>query len=116
MLFSTRERIPDVEGPSVYLSFQLIDLNILDKMIAFLDHHVSANASPRKARASKTEKELAIGNFGQAPVSLIEDNEYEDRCFLVIGPKSSCCMRFPLWGEDIRMILDALRQIREDLA
>jgi hypothetical protein len=105
----------DIEGPSVYLSFQLIDLDILDKMIAFLDRRASADASPRKTRSSEVEKELVIGSFGQAPVSLIGDNEYEDRCFLVVGPKSGCCVRFPLWGEDTRMIFDALRQIREDV-
>jgi hypothetical protein len=105
----------DIEGPSVYLSFQLVDLDIVDKMIAFLDRHVSADASPRKARSGKAGEELTIGSFGQALVLLIGDNEYRDRCFLVVGPKNGCCVRFPLWGEDTRMILDALRQVREDV-
>src|SRR5215469_5898642 len=102
----------DIDGPSVYLSFQLVDLEILDKMIAFLDRRVSADTSPQKTRSSKAEEELVIGSFGLAPVSLIGDNEYKDRCFLIIGPKSSCCMRFSLLGEDTRMILDAFRQVR----
>jgi hypothetical protein len=106
----------DFEGPSVYLSFQLVNLDIIDKMIAFFDKRALTDGRSQKGRSDNSPNELTIGSFGQAPVLLIWDDEYEDRCFLVIGPKSSCCMRIPLWGEDTRMILDALRQIREDLA
>jgi hypothetical protein len=105
----------DIEGPSVYLSFQLVDRDIIDKMIAFLDENMPVGGRSRNGRADKSPTELVIGKFGQAPVSLLGDDEYADRCFLVIGPNSNCCMRIPLVGEDTRMILDALRQVREDL-
>src|SRR6185437_15649552 len=68
----------DIEGPSVYLSFQLVDRGVIDKMIAFLD------TPSRKGQSDKPSKELIIGKYGQAPVSLLEDDEYADRCFLVI--------------------------------
>jgi hypothetical protein len=107
----------EIEGPSVYLSFQLIDLGILDKMIAFLGKRAPAGKHLRKTRSNETNAELAIGTFGQDPVTLTWDDEegYEDRCFLVIA-KSGCCMRLALFGEDTRMILEALHQIRAELS
>lgn len=106
----------EIEGPAIYLSFQLVDRDIIDKMIAFLDRRVSAAARSQKTQPGQRGEELTIGNFGRASVSLIGDNEEEERCFLVIGPQGSCCMRFPLVGKDTRMILAALRQVHEDLS
>ena len=38
-----------------------------------------------------------------------------DRCFLVVGARSRSTMRLAFVGDDLRMLLAALRQVREDL-
>jgi hypothetical protein len=56
-----------------------------------------------------------IGYFGRAPVSLLWDNEHQDRCFLVVGPKSRSTLRLSFCTRDITTLREALGQLREDL-
>ena len=49
------------------------------------------------------------------PVSLVRDDEYEDRCFLIVGPGDSPVVRYSFAGEDLENLIEALRQANQDL-
>ena len=54
--------------------------------------------------------------FGQATVSLDWDDEYADRCFLkVSNPSGTTGFQLTLWGEEIKHLTEALRQVKQDL-
>jgi myo-inositol catabolism protein IolC len=58
---------------------------------------------------------LTLGRFGHASVSLVWDTEDFIRCFLVIGPKAKSTLRFSFQEEDIKMLVEALQEVSEDL-
>jgi hypothetical protein len=53
---------------------------------------------------------------GRALVSLIWDNEYPDRCFFVVGPKSRASMSLSLFAKETKAIREALVKLSRDLA
>jgi hypothetical protein len=95
-----------LEGPSVYLYFQLPGREIVDQMIQFLEHPPGS---------SKEWTALRIGSFGRTPVTLRWDDEELARCFLVIGSGRHFCMHWSLVEEEITLLIEALRQVKEDL-
>ncbi|HYT94650.1 MAG TPA: hypothetical protein VEL76_38395 [Gemmataceae bacterium] len=104
-----------IEGPSVYLYFRLLDLNIVEKVLDSLEKRTPSRNGPQAAPPKQTADELTLGVFGRAPVLLIWDDEFDDRCFLVVGARSRSTMRVTLAGDDIPMLMEAFRQVREDL-
>jgi hypothetical protein len=96
----------EIDGPQVYLVFQLEDLTIPRQALDFLQ---------LEPRGGKGGAELVLGKFGPASVSLLRDNEGPPRYFLVVGPRASSTLRLSLTGEDIQMFGEALRQVVADL-
>lgn len=95
----------ELDGPQTYLVLQLQDLKVIPNALRFLQ------AGPRPGN----ESALTLGLFGSASVSLLWDNEDFPRCFLVIGPEAGSTLRLSLGAEDIQMLIEALRQVVEDL-
>jgi hypothetical protein len=101
-----------VEGPSVTFYFEVHSLDIVDKMLQFLE--------PRREMSPNGSKEkncsLGIGKDKKAPITLVNDDEYGDRFFIVVGPTENPTVRFAVAGTDATQIIDALRQVKEDLS
>jgi len=53
--------------------------------------------------------------IGKEDVSLLRDDEYDDRFFLLVGPADRPTVRFVIAGTDLTNIADALRQVQADL-
>jgi hypothetical protein len=100
----------ELDGPNVYLVFQLKDLRPLVEAVEFLERGCDPKTS--KAAASQAHP---LGQFGSASVLLIWDNEEAPRCFLVVGPRSRSTMRLTLQADDIQALLQALREAVQDL-
>jgi hypothetical protein len=93
----------EVEGPQIYLVFQLEDLRALPAALRFLESGPDGEGT------------LTLGRFGSASVSLLWDNEDFRRCFLVVGPKARSTLRVSLGAEDIDMVIQALRRLLKQI-
>jgi hypothetical protein len=92
-----------LDGPRVYLTFALRDLQVIQSAIAYL-----------RAKKNQTGA-ISLGHFESASVSLHWDNEDIDRCFLIVGPNARSTLRLTLSADDTEMLADSLEQIREEL-
>ena len=101
-----------VEGPSVYLYFEIPSLEVVDQAIELLGFRRETGKNAAHAARNGT---LALGTSGSTQVKLVRDDEFPDRYFLVIEPKDGLCIRFTLANDDLTHVIDALRQVKEDL-
>src|SRR5205085_1352999 len=62
----------EIDGPQVYLVFQLQDLNIISTALRFLLSG-PALTQAHGCRGSRDESSLTLGRFGSASVSLLWD-------------------------------------------
>ncbi len=102
-----------IEGPSVSIRFEISSLGVVGTIARFLARH-----SPKKKRPSngslKQGGSLVLGGDNRIPVSLVKDDEYDGRFFLVVGPTDGLTARFVLAGTEVLEIAEALRQVKED--
>lgn len=100
-----------LEGPSIYVYFEISSPRIIDDVIAYLRDGNGRAPSQPTSRNGK----LKVGGDKHVTVSLVRDDEFSDRVFLVIGSNSSPIVRYTIAGTDINKIVEALRQVKEDL-
>jgi hypothetical protein len=105
----------DLDGPTCYLVFQLKDLQVIRDALKFLQYRLGGSGVQIPRGPEKGDQELCLGQFGSASVWLLWDDEETLRCFLVVGPRAQATLRITLLAEDIEMIVDALRQVVQDL-
>jgi hypothetical protein len=96
------------QGPSIYVNFEIPSLDTVEQMRLFL------SSRPRQTEPASGD-ELTVGSDKNAPVQLRRDDEFDDRFFLVIGAGRSPSVHYTLAGSDLKSIVAALEQIREDL-
>lgn len=101
----------ELDGRQAYLVFQLRDLRVIPRAVRFLQSAPDENAENYTSKA----RDLLLGRFGSASVSLAWDDEDVPRCFLIIGPRARSTLRLSLDAEDIQMLSDALEQVIKDL-
>jgi hypothetical protein len=105
---SGKERwFAQIEGPLLWLSFEIPSPAIIAKLNQFL--------APPQTKGEETEDRFDLGEAEGTPVALVRDDEYPDRGFLVIGPSDSPIARFAVAGEDWHNLVQALRQVEQDL-
>lgn len=92
-----------LDGPQVYLAFALRNLGVVAEALAYI------RTGPRRSGG------LTLGHFGSASVMLHWDDEYSDRCFLIVGPQAQSTLRVSLSTRDTHSIAAALEQIVDDL-
>ncbi len=102
----------EIEGPAVSCSFEVPSPNTVLKALEFLQggksHEGLGNGPANK------EGSLEIGGHPNVPVTLIRDDEYTDRYFLVIRPDTALA-RLSIAGQDLKDLTEALRQAVEDI-
>jgi hypothetical protein len=105
----------DLDGPNLYLTFQIHDLNVIQQTIDFLQRHLSRAAGVKQPSWTEEEDAIRLGTFAQASVELLWDDEGNGGCFLVDSPAHEA-MRLTLHRDDVEMLLEALHQVAKDLA
>jgi hypothetical protein len=100
-----------IEGPAVYLYFEISSLEIIDQAIEF----VTAAGGDADAAPAARGDTLALGTSKSTPVKLVRDDEFSDRYFLVIEPKDGAVVRFTVATHDLAHVIDALRQVKQDM-
>jgi hypothetical protein len=104
-----------IEGRSIELYFEINSPDIVATAIRFLKRRRAPVGGRSIPQSRDKDDSLRLGTFAKAPVSLIWDDEYPDRCFLLVGPSKKACVRFSLTGEEIVQLTEALLQVKEDL-
>jgi len=110
-----REWDLEIDGPQTYLVFQVRDLEVIPAALRFLQSGLQQDQNRLVHERGERAAALTLGRFGSGAVSLLWDNEDFPRCFIVVGPKARSTLRLSLEAEDIRMFIEALRQVVEDL-
>ncbi len=98
-----------LDGPRTYVHFQLLHRQIVATMHEYL----------RRVASTETLTEdgsLLLGSSGQSQVLLIWDDEFHDRCFLIVGFGGKALVRVTLLEDDIRSLEDALGHVLADLS
>ena len=99
-----------IEGPSVYLYFEIPAVELVEKALAYLEVRGGVRTKPITGDGA-----LNLGNNSDAQVSLVRDDEFEDRYFLVVEAQAGTVIRFTITDEDLAHIAKALRNALEDL-
>jgi hypothetical protein len=90
---------------------------VICKALDFLQKHLSnTKIHGQLTRPIQLQEDsLTLGRFGHASVSLVWDTEDFIRCFLVIGPRAKSTFRFSFQEEDIKMLVEALQEVVQDI-
>jgi hypothetical protein len=103
-----------IEGPSVYLSFEVQSPSVIDKLVEFLTDSTKAGKGSPELSAPSDGK-LVIGKSKDEPVTFVKDDEFPDRYFLVVETKRKLVVRVTLAKTDLKSLVSALRQAKDDL-
>ena len=103
-----------IEGPSVYISLEIPSPDIVSEAVRFL---APPHDKERELIASAGGNGwLSISKSPGIPVFLVRDDEYEDRCFIVVGLDDSLVVRYSLAGDDLENLVEAMRQADQDVS
>ena len=106
-----------IEGPSVYLRFEIPALLVIEQAERFFAHgKVGKHINGKKASSAAARSGLALGTSKTTSVSLLQDDEFNDRFFLVVEQNGGLLARFAIHGSDVDHLVEALRQLKEDVA
>ena len=109
----TERWFAQIEGPSVYVSFEIPSPDIVGEAVRFL---ATPHDERREPISSATgHGGLLISKSPGIPVSLVRDDEYEDRYFIIVGQGDSPVVRYSFAGEDLMDLVEALRQADQDM-
>jgi hypothetical protein len=102
-----------IEGPSLFLHFELKSLAIIDQMIHFLG---GGSTGAQQAKQTPTQRsELLLGKSKATPIHLLRDDEFSDRFFMLLESRAALTIRFTVAGDDLVLLLDALHQVKDEL-
>ena len=96
-----------IEGPSVYLYFEIASLGAISALLKFLE---SPEALPTE-RPGKIE----VGTFNEIPVVLLRDDEFPDRYFFCVGREGRATLRISVVGDSLLALPTAIRQVADGL-
>lgn len=111
----TERSFAQFEGPSLWLYFEIPSPDTIPKIIQFLLPPGTKREQMPGCSSRSGGRQLDISESEETPVSLVRDDEYKDRCFIVVGRSDSPIVRFSVAGEDLDNLIEALRQVEEDI-
>jgi hypothetical protein len=100
-----------IDGPQAYLGFALRDLQVVSKLQSYL----RGGLHPDQKNGKPNTKGVTLGRLGSMSVSVIQDDEFSTRWFIIIKGKADAVVRLTLDAADVEMFVDALEQVMEDL-
>ena len=111
----TERSFAQIEGPSLWLYFEIPSPDTIPKIIQFLLPPGTKREQMPGCSSRSGGRQLDISESEETPVSLVRDDEYKDRCFIVVGRSDSPIVRFSVAGEDLDNLIEAFRQVEEDI-
>jgi len=107
----TQNWFAQIEGPAVYVSFEVQSPSVIEDMIEFLTERTADEFGIQRVR----ESEIVVGIDEGAPVTLLRDDEFSDRFFLLMQSKKNLAIRVTIADTDLDSLLIALRQAQNEL-
>jgi hypothetical protein len=104
-----------IEGPITYLHFAIPSSQAIRTMRQYLQLRPAGDDRATTPTAPRATEPARIGTFGQASVILTWDDEFADRCFLVVGNSAKSTFRLTIAGAEVRHLSEALRQVEADV-
>jgi len=111
---STEKWFAQIEGPAVYLYFEVQSPHVIDRILEFLTEQ-SATSEGSLGLPDQRNGEIVLGKSKKETVTLVRDDEFRDRYFLIIETEARLIIRVTLGGTDLKSLVSALRQAKEDL-
>jgi hypothetical protein len=110
--FSGKNRwFMQLEGPSIYLYFEISSPRIVTDMLKYL----GGSQSNGDSHSTSCDAGLRIGCDKRLSVKIVKDDEFADRIFVVVGPESAPVVRYTISGKEVGQIVEALQQVEADL-
>jgi hypothetical protein len=100
-----------IDGPTIYVRFPLPDLQVVPNLLAYLRAGLNAG----HANDPRSSTEFPLTKLGSLSASITQDDEFTTRWFIIINGKSDAVVRLTLDAADVEMLVEALRQVIEDL-
>jgi hypothetical protein len=100
-----------IDGPQAYVGFALRDLRVVAKLHSYL----RAGLHPNQGAAQRMTNGVSLGRLGSMSVSIVQDDEFATRWFIIINGKADAVVRLTLDAADVEMLVEALQQVIEDL-
>lgn len=98
-----------LDSPRTYVHFQLLNRQIVATMREYLRRAASSGML-------NDDGSLLLGTSGQSRVLLIWDDEFHDRCFLIVGFGGKALVRITLLVDDVTALEEALGHVLADLS
>lgn len=103
-----------IEGPALYLYFQVSGATAIHNILAFFE--VASSQNSDELAISGRCSELEIGRFGASPVLLISDFTSSPSITVCIAGGEGSTARLSIPKSEWSDVVDALRQIRDSLS
>lgn len=104
-----------IEGPTVSFNIEIPSLTSLPSIAAELS---KPKQDPPVITAHILEQHtssIPLGTLGGLPVLLLRDDEYSDRCTLLIDGNRGGTVRILIAGDDLQQFVSALSEAIDDL-
>lgn len=102
-----------IDGPVMYLYCEVEHPRIVDEIICFLTAHARNNGEI--SVQPSCDGELEVSGIGKNRVTLLWDPGANDRCAIMVSGPAELCTRFILERRDLQDLIDALRQVHDEL-
>lgn len=93
-----------IDGPTVCLYFEIPSLEIVRELAQFLDTNLSQQHTA-----------LMLGKANDITVTIVRDDEYQDRYFLNVGSAGNLVVRLTIESGNVKNIAEALEQVLANL-
>lgn len=103
----------EIEGPTVYVRFEIPAIEIIERAVRFLSEVPQKNR--RNALNGENSSSLVLSKARSPRICLIRDDEFADRYFLLAHTENGPTIRFTLTGGVLTHLIAALRQALEDI-
>jgi len=111
---SSEKWFAQIEGPSVYLYFEVQAPQVIDRILGFLTEQTTPGERLQSLQ-DQGNGEIVLGTSKKEPVTLVRDDEFRDRYFLIVETESRLLIRVTIAGTDLKSLVSALKQAKEDL-
>jgi len=111
---SSEKWFAQIEGPSVYWYFEVPSPHIIDQILEYLTEP-TPTGKRLQGVPDQGNGDFVLGKSKKEPVTLVRDDEFRDRYFLIAETEAGLIMRATIAGDDLKSLVSALKQAKEDL-
>jgi hypothetical protein len=97
----------EIDGPAAYVRVPIESPEIVGKMLEYL-------TEPRHSDASARSGDFVIAGAKGDDFTLVRDDEFPDRCFLIVQTKSKTVVRITIGGDDWHAFIRAVRELQHE--